>query len=92
MHLPRYQNPKQRLVGMFSDCSQFMKNFSDKVQPIVKADTYPINSDAENAFYQLKKDIETSAVTNIDETLPFVVETDASDNLYYHYCYYSISS
>ena len=78
MHPPKDQKSKQ--IGMFSYYSQFIKNFSDKFQPIVKEDTYPINSDAENAFCLLKKDIKASVVTSIDETFPFVVETDASDH------------
>lgn len=65
---------------MFSYYSQFIKNFSDKIQPLLKTDIYPINSDAKNAFYLLKKDVKTSVVASIDETLPFVVETVASDH------------
>lgn len=52
---------------MFSYFSNFIKNVSGKIQALAKADTYPINSDAENA---LKKNIEASAVTSIDKTLP----------------------
>ena len=80
MYPPKDQKSKQRIIGMFSYYSQFIKNFSDKIQPLVKADTYLINSDAENTFYILKKDIEASVVISIDETLLFVVETDASDH------------
>ena len=69
----------KRVIGMFSYYSQFIKNFSEKIEPLVKADTYPINSDAENAFYLLKKDTEVFVVTSIAETVPFVVETDTSD-------------
>ena len=50
MYPPKDQKSKQRITGMFSYYSQFIKNFSDKIQPLVKADTYLINSDAENAF------------------------------------------
>ena len=65
---------------MFSYYSQFIKNFSDKIQPLLKTDIYPINSDAKNAFYLLKKDVKTSVVASIDETLPFVVETHVSEH------------
>ena len=61
---------------MFSYLSNFIKNVSGKIQALAKADTYPINSDAENA---LKKNIEASAVTSIDKTLPYVVATEASN-------------
>ena len=62
---------------MFSYYCQFIKSFSDKIQPLVKVDRQ-INSDTEITFYQLKKDIEASVVTSTDDTLSFVVETDAS--------------
>ena len=60
---------------MFSYFSNFIKNVSGKIQALAKADTYPINSDAENA---LTENIEASAVTSIDKTLPLVVATEAS--------------
>ena len=63
---------------MFSYYCQFIKSFSDKIQPLVKVDRYPINSDTEITFYQLKKDIEASVVTSTDDTLSLVVETHAS--------------
>ena len=65
---------------MFPYFSQFIKNFSDKIQPLVKADKHPINSDAENTSYQPKKDIEASVVLTIDETIPFVVENEVSSH------------
>ena len=34
MHPPKYQKSKQRVIRMFSYYSQFIKNFSDKIQPI----------------------------------------------------------
>ena len=60
---------------MFSYFSHFIKDVSGKIQALAKADTYPINSDAENA---LMENIEASAVTSIDKTLPLVVATEAS--------------
>ena len=54
--------------------------FSYQIQQLVKTDTYPINSDTENAFYLLKKNIEASVVKSTDKILPFIVETDASNH------------
>ena len=78
MHKQKKQKSKERAIGMFSYYCQFIKSFSDKIQPLVKVDRYPINSDTEITFYQLKKDIEASVVTSTDDTLSLVVETHAS--------------
>lgn len=39
----------------------------------------PLGQDAINAFNQLKVDIELSVVQSVDESVPFELETDASD-------------
>ena len=70
----------QRVLGLFSYYSKWIKNFSDKVRPLVKSQSFPISEEAEAAFHQLKHAIVSSVVTSIDESLPFEVETDASDN------------
>ena len=47
--------------------------------PLVGSRTFPLNSSAENAFEILKADLENPVVQNIDESLPFELECDASD-------------
>ena len=56
-----------------------MKNFSEKIRPLSSNTIFPLPEPALDALKQLKKDIEESVVCAIDENLPFVVETDASD-------------
>ena len=40
---------------------------------------FPLSEEALTAFENLKKELETVTLQRIDESLPFVVETDASD-------------
>ena len=67
-------------MGLFSYYARWISNFSEKISPLSKIDTFPLTKDAVEAFEMLKSDIENSVVQAIDETKPFEVETDASDN------------
>uniref|UniRef100_A0A5S6QU65 RT_RNaseH domain-containing protein n=1 Tax=Trichuris muris TaxID=70415 RepID=A0A5S6QU65_TRIMR len=53
--------------------------YSEGVRPLNGITTFPMPTEAQIAFQQLKKGIETSAVQAIDESLPFELENDASD-------------
>ena len=64
---------------MFSYFLQLIKNFSEKIKPLVQAKKFPLEKESLTAFELLKADIENSVVCAIDETLPFEIETDASD-------------
>ena len=66
-------------VGLFSYYSKWISHFSDKIAPLVKCNSFPIKEEVAKAFNDLKKEIEKSAIRTVDESLPFVVETDASD-------------
>lgn len=77
--LPKDKKALQRVQGFFSYYSQWIKNFSHKIKPLINVDSFPINKEAENAFNILKNDIKTSTIFPISDCLPFVVETDSSD-------------
>ena len=64
---------------MFSYYSKWIKNFSDKIAPLVKSKSFHLNLECQNAFQNLKIDIENSVACAIDESEPFELETDASD-------------
>ena len=59
--------------------SQWISGFSDRISPINSCKTFPLSADAIAAFESLKKSIEESVVTAVDEELPFELETDASE-------------
>ena len=48
------------------------------MKPIHSCKTFPLSAEAVAAFEGLKKSIEESVVTAVDEDVPFEVETDAS--------------
>ena len=64
---------------MFSHYSKWIPKFSEKITPL-RNFSFPLNESAVKAFNDLKLDIERSVVSTIDESLPFELETDASDN------------
>ena len=77
---PRNMKEQQRVVGMFAHYSKWIYNFSEKIQPIVKNNVFPFSNDVLQAFELLKGEIAKSVVIAVDENLPFVIETDASDH------------
>ena len=57
---------------------RWIPSFSDKISPLVKSKSFPLSPECVDAFEKLELDIEHSVVSTIDESLPFEVETDAS--------------
>ena len=49
-----------------------------KILLLVKTKTFSLCVESEKAFYYLKKKIENSVVENVDESLLFELECDAS--------------
>ena len=64
---------------MFSYYSRWIYNISDKISHLVKSKTFPLREEAKKSFEFLKLEIENAVIGMIDENLPFVLETDASD-------------
>jgi transposase InsO family protein len=66
-------------LGLFSYYSRWIPAFSDKVKPLSSCKTFPLSQQAVDAFESLKKSVEKAVITAVDESIPFDVETDASD-------------
>ena len=78
--VPQTAKSLKRAMGMFSYYSKWIHKFSEKISPLRQSNSFPLSDQAVDAFNQLKSDIEHSVVCTIDESLPFEIETDASDN------------
>jgi len=76
---PTSQPSLRRALGMFAYYAKWIPNFSNKIQPLINTTTFPLNPTALNAFRLVKKELETATLQAIDESLPFVVECDASE-------------
>ena len=76
---PTNVRSQRRVLGLFAYYTKWISNLSEKIQPLLKATTFPLNSEAINAFNMLKSDMELAAFRPIDEGIPFVVECDASE-------------
>ena len=68
-----------RCLGLFSYYSQWIPRLSDRIKPIASCKKFPLPPPAVEAFQSLRKTIEDAVVTAVDETIPFEVETDASE-------------
>ena len=81
INLPPPSNLKElrRVMGLFAHYSQFIRSFSSKLHPLSQTTSFPLSSEALSAFNTLKKDIQESAMSAVDVTVPFSLETDASD-------------
>jgi hypothetical protein len=77
--LPTNQAALNRVRGLFSHYSHWVTHFSDKIRPLANPQSFPLSEEAAKAFEDLKKEICGAVVSSIDETIPFTVETDASE-------------
>jgi transposase InsO family protein len=80
LQLPTGSDSLRRAIGLFAYYSQWIPNYSDRAKPLLECRTFPLDDSCAAAFEGLKLSIENAVLTSIDESLPFVVETDASDN------------
>lgn len=77
--VPQTSKALRRCVGLFAYYAKWVPNYSKKIRPLIESDTFPLSSEAMDAFRLIKDDIARSVITVVDTELPFVLETDASD-------------
>ncbi|GCB63043.1 hypothetical protein scyTo_0000108 [Scyliorhinus torazame] len=81
MELPLPHCPKdlKRCLGFFSYYAQWVPNYADKAHPLIQSTVFPLRAEAHQAFNRIKADNAKAVMHVVDETLPFQVESDASD-------------
>ena len=67
-------------MGIFAYYAQWVPCFSEKIKPFIATKEFPLREEALQALKTLKQDLTSDAFNVIDERLPLVLETDASDN------------
>lgn len=77
--VPKNKSSLQRVIGMFAYYARWIPRYSDNIRPLLKADSFPLTEEQVKAFNTLKKLLADSSLQSIDSTLPFTLETDASD-------------
>ena len=77
--MPRDSKSLNRCLGLFSYYYQWIPEFSNRIKPLTSCKSFPLSPEAVTTFDSLKKIVEEAFIAAIDETIPFEVETDASD-------------
>ncbi|PFX19707.1 Retrovirus-related Pol polyprotein from transposon gypsy [Stylophora pistillata] len=76
---PENSQSLKRIVGMLAYYAKWVPNFFEKIRPLSQTTTFPLDENALSAFTTLKKELERASLHSVDESLPFIVETDASE-------------
>ena len=77
--IPQNKTSPCRVLGLFSYYSQWIPKFSDKIRPLITANSSPLDSESIKTFENFKEEIEKALLHSVDEKIPLEVETDASD-------------
>ena len=70
---------QQLVVGFFAYYAQWISRYSDKIKPLLVNTCFPLEGDALQSFDLLKSELANVSLGVIDENIPFLVETNASD-------------
>ena len=81
LDLPVPHNAKslKRALGLFAYYAKWIANFSEKIKNLKNTKIFPMDEGSVTEFETLKKEIAGASLSAIDDTLPFVVECDASE-------------
>ena len=69
----------KRVLGLFAYYAKWIYQFSDKIRRLKQISTFPLGKTELTDFENLKQEIAKASLKSVDETMPFVVECDASD-------------
>ena len=79
LEVPKSKKELQKILGLFSYYLKWVLNFSKIIRPLVQNEAFPLSNYATFAFHLMKNKLAEATLQPINEAVPFVVETDASD-------------
>ena len=79
MPVPTAKKELRRTIGLFAYYARWLPRYSDRIKPLVDTVAFPLSENAVDCFRQLQNELANSALKAVDETVPFTLETDASD-------------
>ena len=78
--LPPHDIPSlRRTLGIFAYYSKWIPSFANRARPLINNKSFPIKEEALSAFNSLKDELQSATLSSINESIPFVVECDASE-------------
>lgn len=78
--IPRNTKELQRLLGFFAYYAKWILNYSQKIQPLVNAKSFPLSKNESDIIQCIKHDISTATLAPVNYEIPFTLETDASNS------------
>ena len=77
---PTTKKALQRALGMFAYYAKWIRNFSEEAKTLYEVTKFPLQKEELATFHKLKDLLKGASLGSIDESMPFVVECDASDD------------
>ena len=77
--LPATSKSLKRVLGLFAYYAKWIYQFSDKIHRLKQTTSFPLDDSILADFENIKKEIALASLQSIDESIPFVVECDASE-------------
>ena len=79
VQMPTTKKELQRIMGLFAYYAKWIPNYSATIRPLVQTVKLPLDDEAQTALIALKNQLAQASLHLMDESIPFTVETDASD-------------
>ena len=77
---PSTESMLQRALGLFAYYSNLIQKYCDKIRQLTQPSTFPLSEEACNAYEAIKREISEAIVVAPEDSIPFVLETDAWDH------------
>ena len=79
MPVPTTKKEARRIIGLFAYYARWLPRYSNRIKPLVDSVAFPLSENAVNCFCQFQNELANSALKAVDKTVPFILETEASD-------------